>query len=201
MDQEGKNDLESVRRVQAGETEAFEPLVRRHEKKIFNLLYRWLGDYDEAAEAAQEVFLSAYRAIHRFRGESSFSTWLYRIAVNHAKNRWKSRRGAERFMAPISDAELNGDGGPVVNFPDPAPDPAQTVERRELEKQVQRGLNTLHSDEALVILLHDLQDFSYEEISGLLDIPLGTVKSRLHRARLALKAKLAPYRNSIKARE
>ncbi len=184
MVHEERSDWECVQKVQGGDADAFETLVRRHEKKIFNLLYRWLGDYDEAAEVAQEVFLAAFRAIKRFRGDSSFATWLYRIGVNHAKNRQKSLQVArQRWQA----TEISDPPG------DPSSDPAEGVEQRERHELVQRGLNDLDADDALLILLHDLQEFRYEEIAESLDIPLGTVKSRLHRARQALRAKLAPY--------
>ena len=184
MVHEERSDWECVQKVQGGDADAFETLVRRHEKKIFNLLYRWLGDYDEAAEVAQEVFLAAFRAIKRFRGDSSFATWLYRIGVNHAKNRQKSLQVARQRQQATEVSDPPGD---------PASDPAEGVEQRERHDLVQRGLNDLDADDALIILLHDLQEVRYEEISETLDIPLGTVKSRLHRARQALRAKLAPY--------
>ncbi len=184
MVHEERSDWECVQKVQRGDADAFETLVRRHEKKIFNLLYRWLGDYDEAADVAQEVFLATFRAIKQFRGDSSFATWLYRIGVNHAKNRQKSLQVARQRQQAKEVSDAPGD---------PASDPAMGVEQRERQDLVQRGLNDLDADDALLILLHDLQEFRYEEISETLDIPLGTVKSRLHRARQALRAKLAPY--------
>ena len=184
MVHEERSDWECVQKVQGGDADAFETLVRRHEKKIFNLLYRWLGDYDEAAEVAQEVFLAAFRAIKRFRGDSSFATWLYRIGVNHAKNRQKSLQVARQRQQAKEVSDAPGD---------PTSDPAEGVEQRERHDLVQRGLSELDADDALLILLHDLQEVRYEEISETLDIPLGTVKSRLHRARQALRAKLAPY--------
>jgi RNA polymerase sigma-70 factor (ECF subfamily) len=201
MDHEEKNDGDWVRRVQGGETEAFEVLVRRHEKPIFNLLYRWLGDYEEAADAAQEVFLSAYRSIRKFRGDSKFSTWLYRIAVNHAKNRQKGLSASRHRLTPLESTDPDGEGGPLARLPDPGPDPVQEAERTETHERVQRWLNSLEVDDALLILLHDLQDVRYEEMAQILNIPIGTVKSRLHRARLALKAKLAPHFNSMKAQK
>ncbi len=198
MNQNEISDEEWVRRVQAGETDAFEILIRRHEKRIFNLLYRWVGNYDEAAEVAQEVFLSAYRAIRRFRGESSFFTWLYRIAVNHAKNRRKSLIAIARRTVTLDAADPNRDGQPAAVLPHPAPNPSQEAEQREIHERVQQELNNLDADEALLILLHDLQGVSYEEMAEILEIPLGTVKSRLHRARQALKARLAPFFMSLK---
>jgi len=184
MVHEERSDWECVQKVQGGDADAFETLVRRHEKKIFNLLYRWLGDYDEAADVAQEVFLAAFRAIKRFRGDSSFATWLYRIGVNHAKNRHKSLQAARQRQQAKEVSDAPGD---------PTSDPAEGVEQRERHDLVQRGLSELDADDALLILLHDLQEVRYEEISETLDIPLGTVKSRLHRARQALRVKLAPY--------
>ena len=178
------SDADYVRRLQRGETDAFEILVRRHEKTIFNLVYRMLGDYDEAAEVSQEVFLSAYRAVGRFRGDANFSTWLYRIALNHASTRRKNLSRRQQRNVAIDDTE------PVR---DPQPGPAETMEKKEIRERVQRALNNLEPDEATVILLRDLQDIPYEEVARLLEIPVGTVKSRLHRARQALKSQLASY--------
>jgi len=193
MDHGERDDREWVRRVQEGETEAFEVLVRRHEKSIFNLLYRWLGDYDEASEAAQEVFLAAYRSIRKFRGDSRFSTWLYRIAINRAKNRRRDMAVDRRRAVSNVSSDPDGDEGPLERVSDPGPDPGREAEQKELHDRIQRGLDALRPDDALIILLHDVQDVSYEELVRILEVPIGTVKSRLHRARTALKKKLAPY--------
>ena len=184
MVSEANSDAECVRQLQHGQTDAFETLVRRHEKTIFNLVYRMLGDYDEAAETSQEVFFSAYRAIGQFRGESNFSTWLYRIALNHATTRRKNLNTRKQRNVSLEMTE------PVS---DPQPGPAESMEKQEIREHVQRALNNLTSDDATVILLRDLQDVSYEEVAQLLEIPVGTVKSRLHRARQALKSELASY--------
>lgn len=181
---DGASDAECVQRVQEGESEAFETLVRRHQKTIFNLVYRMLGDYDEAAEMTQETFLSAYRSIDRFRGEANFSTWLYRIAINHATTRRKSVANWQQRSVPldltddIRDRQLN---------------PEERAAQRDVQDKVQSALNSLDPEDATVILLRDLQDTPYEEVAKILDIPLGTVKSRLHRARQELKARLAPH--------
>jgi len=159
-------------------------LVRRHEKTIFNLVYRMLGDYDEAAEVSQEVFLSAYRAIGQFRGDANFSTWLYRIALNHTSTRRKTLIRRQQRNVAIEDTE------PVRDL---QPGPAEAMEKKEIRERVQRALNSLEPDDATVILLRDLQDIPYEEVARLLEIPVGTVKSRLHRARQALKSQLASY--------
>lgn len=184
MASEGMNDAECVRRLQRGETDAFETLVLRHQKTIFNLVYRMLDDYDEAAETTQEIFLSAYRAIGRFRGEANFSTWLYRIALNHANTRRKSIIHRQQRTVPLETTEP---------LRDAHLGPAEAAEQKEIQDRVQQALNSLEQDDAMIILLRDLQDVSYEEVARILEIPVGTVKSRLHRARQALKSRLAPY--------
>ena len=184
MHAEGIGDAECVRRVQQGDTDSFEILVRRHERTIFNLIYRLLGDYDEAAEVAQEVFLSAYKSIGQFRGDANFSTWLYRIGLNHASSRRKSLNNAQQRHVPFDGTEV---------IADRATDPARSFESKEIQQRVQQALNSLAPDDARIILLRDLQDVPYEDVAEMLDIPVGTVKSRLHRARQALKVNLAPY--------
>lgn len=184
MVSDGMSDAECVRRLQRGETDAFETLVRRHEKTIFNLVYRMLGDYDEAAEISQEVFLSAFRAVGQFRGEANFSTWLYRIALNHASTKRKSLGARQQRMVPVERADP---------LSDPQPGPPEILEKKQIRERVQFALNQLDPEDAEVILLRDLQDVPYDEVARVLDIPVGTVKSRLHRARQALKSRLAPY--------
>jgi RNA polymerase sigma-70 factor, ECF subfamily len=184
MHAEGIGDAECVRRVQQGDTDSFEILVRRHQRTIFNLVYRLLGDYDEAAEVAQEVFLSAYKSIGQFRGDANFSTWLYRIGLNHASTRRKSLNNTQQRHVALDGTEVIADG---------VADPAKSFEHKEIQQQVQQALNRLDPADARIILLRDLQDVPYEDVAEMLDIPVGTVKSRLHRARQALKANLAPY--------
>lgn len=201
MNQMDESDREWVQRTQNGETDAFEFLIKRHEKRIFNLLFRLLGDMEEAADAAQEVFLAAFRGIREFRGDALFSTWLYRIAVNQATTRRKrlAADGARRAELHSDDPDAESDS--LADLPHPGLDPAQEAEQKETYTRIQHGLNGLKEDDALIILLHDLQDLSYEEICHLLKLPLGTVKSRLHRARLALKAKLVPHYDSTRIRK
>lgn len=184
MRADGIDDAECVRRVQHGDTGCFEILVRRHQKATLNLIYRLLGDYDEAAEVAQEVFLSAYKSINQFRGHANFSTWLYRIAFNHASTRRKNLKLAQQRYIPLEDTDIAGEN---------TGDPAYNFEQKEIQQRVQQALNSLNEEEAMVILLRDLQDVPYEDVAAMLEIPIGTVKSRLHRARQSLKARLSPY--------
>jgi RNA polymerase sigma-70 factor (ECF subfamily) len=181
---EGIDDAECVRRVQRGDIDSFEVLVRRHQKAIFNLVYRLLGNYDEAAEVSQDVFLSAFKSIHQFRGEANFSTWLYRIGLNHASTRRKSLNSAQRRQLSLDGTEV------IANS---TVDPAKNFEDKEIQQRVQQALNSLDAEDARIILLRDLQDIHYHEVAEILDLPVGTVKSRLHRARQALKTSLAPY--------
>jgi RNA polymerase sigma-70 factor, ECF subfamily len=180
----GIDDAECVKRVQRGDIGCFEILLQRHQKTTFNLVYRLLGDYDEAAEVAHEVFFSAYKSIRQFRGDANFSTWLYRIAFNHASTRRKSLNIARQRHIPLDGVEMIGDG---------AADPVKNCEQKEIQERIQQALNGLDRDDAIIIVLRDLQDVSYEEIARMLDIPVGTVKSRLHRARQTLNVRLAPY--------
>ena len=181
---EAISDGECVQRLLNGEPDAFEMLVRRHQKTIFNLVYRMLGDYDDAAEVAQEVFLSAYRSIAQFRGAANFSTWLYRIALNHASTRRRSLATSKQRNVALSTTD------PVD---DRHPDPVNAVLQKEIQQRVQSALNSLAPADATIILLRDMQDVPYQEMAKMLELPVGTVKSRLHRARQTLKAKLAPY--------
>ncbi|HWO41941.1 MAG TPA: sigma-70 family RNA polymerase sigma factor [Candidatus Eisenbacteria bacterium] len=178
------SDRECIERLQQGETGAFEILVRRHQKTIFNLVYRLLGDYDEAAEIAQEAFLSAYKSVAQFRGDANFSTWLYRIAINHASTRRKNLVSAQQRNVPLETTD------PIDER---RPDPADSLERKEIQERVQKALNTLEPNDAAIILLRDMQDMPYDEVARMLELPVGTVKSRLYRARQALKSRLAPY--------
>jgi RNA polymerase sigma-70 factor (ECF subfamily) len=181
---EDTGDAECVRRVQRGDIEFFEILVRRHQNTTFNLIYRFLGDYDEASETAQEVFLSAYKSIQQFRGDANFATWLYRIAFNHASTRRKNLSNKRQRQVALEDEVVLVDSGA---------NPETSAEQKEIQQYVQQALNSLDGDDAQIILLRDLQDVSYDDIAQTLDVPVGTVKSRLHRARQALRTRLAPY--------
>jgi RNA polymerase sigma-70 factor (ECF subfamily) len=178
------NDWAYVQRVQRGEIDSFEVLVRRHQKKIFNLAYRMLSDYDEATEVAQDVFLSAFKSINQFRGEASFSTWIFRIALNHAGTRRKNLFTRQQHTAPADTRPK------VTQF---YSEPEQFVEGRETQSLVQNALNMLSPEHCEIITLIDMQGVSYEEAAESINIKIETVKTRLHRARQALKVQLAPF--------
>jgi RNA polymerase sigma-70 factor (ECF subfamily) len=182
-----------IRRLQQRDERAFEEIVRLHQHKVYNLVFRMLGNREEAEDVAQEVFVTVFKAIDTFRGDSKFSTWLYRIAANQCKNRMKylGRRSykstgeldeaAEREMQVAQPSVMK----PHVDGPD------AVLEGLQLERMVQEGIAALDEEHRELIVLRDVEDLSYEEISAVTGLPDGTVKSRLHRARMALKEHMA----------
>ncbi|MGI9591854.1 MAG: RNA polymerase sigma factor, partial [Myxococcota bacterium] len=180
-------DAELVARWQAGESLAFDQLVRRHEKNVFRLLFRMLGNREEAEDAAQEAFLSLHRHGHRFRREARFSTFLYRVAANAALNRRRSlgrKRAREQALARRQDAGFD--------LPTTPRDPENATAGGEIQVQVQEALLKLSEDLRAAIILYDIEGQSYGDIAKALKIPEGTVKSRIHRARNALREHLRP---------
>jgi RNA polymerase sigma-70 factor, ECF subfamily len=174
-----------------GDTDAFEVLVERHQRRMLNLAYRMLGDYDEACEVVQEAFLSAYRAVRSFRRESTFSTWLYGIVVNHARNRIKQSENRLRHEIRSIDDPVEMERGSVSRqVPDCGESAADELEKKEVERKVQECIGSLEGEYREVLVLRDIQGFSYDEIGDMLKLPGGTVKSRLFRARAALKERL-----------
>jgi RNA polymerase sigma-70 factor, ECF subfamily len=188
---EADADAEIVSLCQKGNLNAFETLVERHQKKMFNVAYRMTGDYDEAGEIVQDAFLSAYRSIKRFRGEARFSTWLTGIVINHGRNRLKQIAARSRYESQTVDDPLETEEGRIIGEPRSGEMPiVEQLERKEVQEKVQECINTLEREYREVIVLRDIQGFSYEEIRDILNIPHGTVKSRLFRARDALRGSL-----------
>jgi RNA polymerase sigma-70 factor (ECF subfamily) len=163
---------------------AFNELVRAHQAPVYRLLLRMLGDGAEAEDVAQEVFVAVFKSIDSFRGDSALATWLYRIAANHAKNRIKylarRARGAEQPLDELSEARLS----PAFTARPDGPD--QLAESKEAGTHMERAFATLESEQRLLLTLRDLENMSYEEIRQISGLPIGTVKSKLHRARMAL---------------
>lgn len=170
-------------RLRAGDATAFEELVMAYQHRVFGLALRMLGNAGEAQEVAQEVFVRAHRGLGEFRGEAKLSTWLYAITSRLCLNRLAS--GERRLARQGEDA--------LLRLSDASPRPDAVLERSELEAALQRAIAELSEERRIVVVLRDLEGVSYEEIARVLDLPLGTVRSRLHRARADLKDKLERF--------
>jgi RNA polymerase sigma-70 factor (ECF subfamily) len=183
-------DLKLVRRVQQGEKAAFDVLVRKYQHKVVKLVARYVSDHSEALDVTQETFLKAYRAIRKFRGDSAFYTWLYRIAINTAKNYLvaQSRRPFETDV----DLQLENVEGPGPQSLREIATPENLLLRDEIEATVYGAIEALPEDLRTAITLRELEGLSYEEIALAMGCPVGTVRSRIFRAREAINNKLEP---------
>jgi RNA polymerase sigma-70 factor (ECF subfamily) len=179
-----------LRRLRNRDERAFRELIENHRDRVYNICYRMLGNRHESEDVAQEVFITVFKQIDTFREEAKFSTWLYRVAVNHCKNRIKYL--ARRFDKARDELDEQGTNGTPIGAPLPdAPDRA--LEGAQMEKLMQDAIAGLEEDQRIVVVLRDVEDLSIEEICEITGLPDGTVKSRLHRARLVLRKKLARH--------
>ena len=180
-----------VKRCQAGEREAFNEIVRSYQKKVLNLAYHFLGDYSEAVDLTQDAFIKAYLSIKRFRGDSSFYTWLYRITINLCKNKLKYRQRRGYYQKRSLDEPLELEEGNLkFELAADRPNPGEVAVNKERSEIIRRAIDSLDEGHRVVLILRDREMFNYEEIAKVLKCQVGTVKSRLHRARLMLKEKL-----------
>jgi RNA polymerase sigma-70 factor (ECF subfamily) len=187
-------DYEAVLRCQKGDVDAFEQIVIRHQKKMFNISYRMTGDYNEAAEVVQDAFVSAYKNIKGFRGSASFSTWLYTIVINLSRNRLKQMKArAVKEPLSIDDPVRTNDGEMKMDYPSNEVSVPDKLERHEAELRVHGCIKSLEDEFREVVVLRDIQGFSYGEICDMLKLAEGTVKSRIHRARESLGNCLKKY--------
>ncbi|MGB8507565.1 MAG: sigma-70 family RNA polymerase sigma factor [Pyrinomonadaceae bacterium] len=182
-----------IERLKAGEAAAFDHLVAERTGDIYALLYRLTEDAEEARDLTQETFLQAFRYVSQFRGDADLRTWLYRIAVNQARNRWRwwKRRRRERTVsldAPTSEAQDTTLGSRLSD--ERADDPEQSALSHEREQALMTALHSLARPYREVIVLRDLEGLSYEEVAAALEINIGTVKSRLSRGRTELRRRL-----------
>jgi len=183
-------DEELVLRFNNGDREAFSELVRRYQHRVYGMCLRWMGDRQIAAEVAQDVFLALFKALSGFRGDARLSTWIYRVTVNHCKNRdlYRRRRGHGRHESV--DGLVDDEAAPAKQFASDGPDTDAHARQMEARDALQAGLDALDEEQRRIIVLRDIEDLSYEEIAQILDLPKGTVKSRLHRARNELARRL-----------
>ncbi len=171
-----------------GDLAAFESLVVRHQKRMLNVAFRLINDYDEAYEVVQDAFVSAYKNIMTFRGDAKFTTWLTTITLNLSKNRLKQMRSRQGHVSYSLDDPLWTDDSALTRDP-PSTEPSalDRLEKQAVQGKVQDCIKALDPEYREVIVLRDMQDFSYDDIGGMLNIREGTVKSRLFRARAAVK--------------
>jgi RNA polymerase sigma-70 factor (ECF subfamily) len=182
-------DQQLVERVQAGDRSAFNLLVLKYQHRVLKLVGRFVSDAAEAEDVAQEAFLKAYRALASFRGDSAFYTWLYRIAINTAKNALvSSRRRPVDFDLDLQDPEQYDRHAKLKD----ADTPEGVLLTDEIREVVEKALEQLPEDLRTAIVLRELEGLSYEEIAEAMDCPVGTVRSRIFRAREAIDKKLKP---------
>jgi RNA polymerase sigma-70 factor, ECF subfamily len=190
-------DLELVKRVQAGDNSAFNVLVQKYQHRIGAVIGRFVHDYAESQDIAQETFIRAYRAINSFRGDAQFYTWLYRIAVNTAKNHLVSMKR----RPPTSDVEAKDaehfEGAHRMHDSDT---PEHELLREEIARTVSEVVAELPEELRQAITLREVEGLSYEEISETMDCPIGTVRSRIFRAREAIDLRLRPLMDSERVR-
>ena len=178
-----------VEQVQRGEKQAFDVLVLKYQNKIIQLVNRYVHDSDEARDVAQEAFIKAYRAIGRFRGDSAFYTWLYRIAINTAKNYLvASGRRPPRSDIDAQDAEQYEGATGLKEYATPE----RLLQKDEIQGAIAEAIDALPDDLRTAITLRELEGLSYEEIAQTMDCPIGTVRSRIFRARDAIDTRLKP---------
>ena len=180
-----------IGRLKERDEKAFREVVETYGDRVFNLTYRMLGNREEAEDLAQEVFIAVFKYIDNFRGDSKFSTWLYRITANHCKNRIKYlNRRHDRSRSEYDETLGKRGVESGLTAPTQAPRPDKHLEGVQLERLMQTCLAELDEDQRILIVLRDIEELSYAEICDITNLREGTVKSRLHRARAALRTKI-----------
>jgi len=179
---------EVIESCKAGDEKAFEEIVLHSQRKVFNIAYRMLGNLEEAKDLAQEVFISVFDSIKDLREEAKFDVWLTQITLNHCRNRWKYLKRRQYFNSDSLDDPVETEDGDMPRAVcDPSDNPETLYEKKMIQELIQGGLQKLKEGQRELLVLRDLQGFSYEEMSELRGLPEGTVKSKLHRARVDLK--------------
>lgn len=183
-----------IRKLRERDEKAFREIVELYGDRVFNLTYRMLGSREEAEDISQEVFITVFKSVDSFRGDSKFSTWLYRITANHCKNRIKYlARRHDRDQSQYDEEVLRNGAAGALTAPTPVPAPDQHLEGVELERLMQSYIAALDEEQRLLVVLRDVEELSYEEIGAITSLPEGTIKSRLHRARMALRKQMLKH--------
>ena len=184
-----------LEKAKSGDIAAFEQLVESYQKKIFNIALRMLGNYDDAGDLTQEVLIRIYRSIRSFKEQSSFSTWIYRITTNVCLDEIRKRKN--RKVVSLDEEIKLDDGDMKRQIESGGPTPEESAETEDLKKIVNDAIEKLNEEHRVVIVLRDIQGLTYEEISDVLKLPEGTVKTRINRARQALKNILSVKRELL----
>jgi len=187
----GECDSELIERHLAGSEEAFNRLVLRYQRRAVNVAYRLLGNYDDACDAAQEAFVRVYKSLRRFKKNCSFKTWLYKVVLNVSRNkyRWKKRRGDFRKISLDNPGHDNCSG--PMEIPDATLSVSRGVRRNEIKSRIEESLSRLPGNYREILVLRHMENLSYSDMSELLGCAEGTIKSRLHRARIEIRKLLA----------
>lgn len=183
-------DAELVKLAQAGDTRGFDELVRRYQDKVYRLCFKILRHEDDASEALQDAFLSAFRGLRNFKAESTFSTWLYRIATNASLMKYRKRRDGH---VSLEQSQSNNENSETMQLPDWSRQPAQDLLDAETREVMAEGIQRLPEELRTVFVLRDVQDMSNAEVAEILGLSVAAVKSRLHRARRSLRDWLDRY--------
>jgi RNA polymerase sigma-70 factor (ECF subfamily) len=194
---ENDPDQEAITAFRDGDPGAFDRLVRRHQDRVYRLARRLLSDADAALDAAQETFVKAWRALPRFQGNALFTTWLTRIAINQCRNELRRRRTVKHTRPLSLDAPAPGSGalrGEMLAAM--GPQAWEVARGREVDAGIRAALSHLDAEAREVLLLREVEDLSYEDMAEVLDVPVGTVRSRLHRARAELRRRMAAVLDS-----
>ena len=188
MEASPKIEKEVIDSCKAGHEKAFGQIVLAYQRRVYNIAYRMLGNREEAKDLAQEVFLTVFESIRNLREEMKFEPWLIQITVNHCRNRWKYLKRRKYFQSDSLDDPIETEEGEIPRqLSAPSDNPETLLEKKMIQDLVQRGLLQLKEEQRALIVLRDLQGLSYEEIGKLFSLPEGTVKSKIHRARMELK--------------
>jgi RNA polymerase sigma-70 factor (ECF subfamily) len=191
MEASPKIEKKVIDSCKAGDEKAFGEVVLAYQRRVYNIAYRMLGNKEEAKDLAQEVFLSVFESIKNLREEVKFEPWLIQVTVNHCRNRWKYLKRRKYFQSESLDDPIDTDEGEIPRqVYDPSDNPETLLEKKMIQNLIQRGLLKLKEEQRELIVLRDLQGLSYEEIGDLFSLPEGTVKSKIHRARMDLKEQL-----------
>ncbi|WP_064505468.1 RNA polymerase sigma factor [Defluviitalea phaphyphila] len=199
-----KDEISLIKKAKKGDILAFEELILRYEAKIYNIAYRMLSNEEDAKDVSQEIFIKVFKKLKKFRGDSNFSTWLYRIATNACIDELRKRKGKEIYS--VDEKIETKEGSIIKEYVDDKQNVEELIINKEKAYSIQLAINKLSEEHKKAIILRDLQGLEYNEISKILECSLGTVKSKISRARRKLKEllineELFEYKTSLKRRK